>query len=155
VLCLTAVILGAFIALGAPRLYERMLPVDGHATERLTEHLHGDLGVRIVYCLNQINSDGVWWHLRPAHTLIAHEDRGGSWSDSYYVITGRLGWHVTWAALVPYGAETPTAYETLGAEGDAGRSRFRLEIPIRIVGSFKRCGVSFGGIYPGELPLEK
>lgn len=99
-------------------------------------------------CLNRHYHLGVWWDLLPAEFLKAHRDVRGSWSFSHYVITGSLGLHVTWAVIVPLDSELPTAYETFGAESSLDSVCGRTELPTRIVGTLKRCGVRFGGVFP-------
>ncbi len=135
-------------------MYERLLPVDKTVAISLSANATENVGKSVVDCLNHYNQLGVWWDLNSADHLKAHEDLGGPWSSSYYVISGRLGWHVTWAAIIPLEAEAPTAYETFGAENSMDGALFRRELPIRIVGSLKRCGVTFGGVYPKPLPLK-
>ncbi len=148
----------AFLALAlvlvAPRAYEHLLPVNNSAALALSSSKSETVGKSVVECLNQHNRSGVWWGLNSVDYLKAHENLGGSWSPSHYVIAGRLGWHVTWTTILPLTAGLPTAYETFGADNSFDGSRFRTELPIRIVGSLKQCGASFNGVYPGALPFE-
>lgn len=141
------------LAFVMPRMSEYLLQVDNSAASALGARRPENLGRSIVSCLNQHNRFGVWWDLNSVEDLRAHQDLGGSWSNSHYVIAGRIGWHVTWAAIVPLEAEAPIAYESFGAEGNMDGAIFRTELPARIVGSLKRCGVTFGGVYPGAIPF--
>lgn len=148
------VLIGLVLVLAVPRAYERFLPVDNSALLDIIAIEPEKVGQSVVECLNQHNHNGVWWDLSSADYLRAHEDLGGSWSPSHYVISGRLGWHVTWAAIIPLETEIPIAYETFGAENNMDGALFRTELPIRIVGSLKRCGVVFGGVFPDALLFE-
>lgn len=136
-----------------PRAYERIIPVDPSAALFIYDSEPENVGELLVECLNHHNEFGVWWDLTGADYLKAHEDLGGAWSPSYYIITGRLGWHVTWATIIPLKTETFVAYETFGAENSLNEALFRVELPTRIIGSLKRCGVAFDGVYPDELPF--
>jgi hypothetical protein len=142
------------LVLALPRAYERFLPINNSAALALGAEEPENIGKTVVECLNRHNRLGVWWDFLPADFLKAHDDLGGSWSSSHYVITGRLGWHVTWAAIIPLETEPPTAFETFGAENNIDGAFGRAELPIRILGTLKRCGVLFGGIYPDALPFE-
>lgn len=155
-----AVVIVLALVLALPRAYESFLPFNNSAALDLGGEKPEDVGKFVVECLNSHNRLGVWWDFLPADFLKAHEDLGGSWSSSHYVISGRLGWHVTWAAIIPLEVkiplqkQTPTAYETFGAENNIDGAFGRTQLPIRILGTLKRCGVLFGGVYPDALPFE-
>ena len=153
VTCTVFIFLALVLAL--PRAYEHLLPINNSAALALAAVEPKNVGKSVVECLNKHNRLGVWWDLLPASSLKAHEDLGDSWNSAHYVITGRLGWHVTWAAIIPIKAELPKAYETFGAENNTGGAFGRREMPTRILGTLKRCGVQFGGVYPDTLPFDK
>ena len=139
------------LALSAPRLLERQLPVDAELAASLVSIESENLGETIVNCLNRRNETGVWWDLLPADHLTAYLDANAGSHGVPIVVTGRAGWSVSWAAVVDWDNDVLTAFETFGAKGCEDGSFHRSELPIRIIGSFKRCGVAFGGVYPGEI----
>ncbi|MEM1350797.1 MAG: hypothetical protein AAGF27_00555 [Pseudomonadota bacterium] len=151
--CTVFIVLALVLAL--PRAYERLIPTNNSAALALAEEVPENIGNLVVECLNEHNHLGVWWDWLPADSLKAHQDRGGSWSSSHYVISGRSGWSVTWAAIIPLATEPLTAYETFGAKNNPDGAFHRTKLPIRVLGTLKRCGVLFGGVYPDALPIDK
>jgi len=137
-------LLAAMLVLGTPHAYERLLPVHKSAASALAGKAHDEVGDLIVDCLNQRNAQN--WDLR------AYHDPGGDWSATHYFVSGRFGWSLSWAAVVPVRQGAPIAYETLGAANGFDGGRHRAALPWKIIGSLKRCGVAFGGIYPSALP---
>ena len=67
-------------------------------------------------------------------------------------IHGRIGWHVTWAALIDFSGSPVFAFETFGAEGSMTRAFGRHPLNEAMIASFEHCGVPFGGLWNGPIP---
>ena len=146
-LTLTVLLSSIGLLLAVPHAYERTRPTNTSAASFLNQLPRTEIGPTLVECINEINGN------RPSkygyNSLEAHYDFGGDWSNDYYAISGRLGWHATWQALIPLGSAPVTAYDTFEAE--QMKAMFRRQIPWKIVGALKRCGAAYDGAWPAEL----
>jgi hypothetical protein len=136
------------LALFVPHAFGRVRSVDQPAAASLSERERADIGPTLVGCMNEPDSSR--FSENGYDPLTAHNDLGGDWSDDYYVISGRIGWHVTWQVLLPLDSEPITAYDTIASEPI--KALFRRDLPWKVIGSLKRCGVEFGGDWPTNLP---
>ena len=109
-----------------------------------------EIGDKVVLCINRVNAKNVWWSWDDADVLIA-DKQSRVWRPAHYVITGRIGWHPSWVALLSLKDGKVIANETYGATDELDHVFTRRSLPIRLISSLKRCGVYYDGLYPGKL----
>ena len=136
----------------APRVYQLVLPVNSEASTQLSVLGEADAQKEILDCLAEQNRVRVWWDWNSAWRLKPIGRLIGETEPMLFVVAGILGHHVTWAAAVEYEASRFIAYETVGANRNTGLSMFRGKLPYRVIGSLKKCGVNYGGVYPMVMP---
>ena len=106
----------------------------------------------VVDCINRANGhlDGIdlerEWDDSFSSEMLIDED------GPVVQIHGRIGWHVTWAAIIDFGDPPPVAFETFGAEGSLTGSVGRHPLSEAMIASFEQCGVPFGGLWIGPVP---
>ncbi len=71
-----------------------------------------------------------------------------------YVLSGQLGWHISWGVLLDQSTNPPSAYETIKAEG-LGRAFGQSETPPAIIIALRKCGVAWQGDWLGPIPSRK
>lgn len=82
--------------------------------------------------------------LEPAKTIELNE--------GFVVVTGSLGWHVTWAVLFDFNTTPTQAYETYGFDASIDGAFGRRPVPAPITAALKRCGFEWQGLWALALP---
>ena len=106
----------------------------------------------IIYCINRENGHGYWpryesgWGDTFAYrTLDMSHDR-------YEYIEGRVGWHLTWFAILDRSQKPAKAYDTYGMEGVHTGGFGRSKVPVKVIKAIEACGLQFSGVWQGPPP---
>lgn len=67
-------------------------------------------------------------------------------------ISGRIGWHVTWAIAIDDQSERLSFYETFAEDADF-HPLFRGPLPRRVREIAEACGASYEGVLQSDDPL--
>jgi len=72
----------------------------------------------------------------------------------YLTISGKLGWHTTWLALIDLDGTRPRTYETCvdHNSGFGCGSFFQQKIPVAVQRALKASGAPVAGIHPTLIP---
>ena len=132
-----------------PYVRQKLFVTDESAAAALSQLESSEWGARIVGCINLETAAARLWSENASVELTAYHNHGGPWDESFYVISGLVGWHVTWIAGVPLDTRPVVAYDMNGVSGGSMWSR---EVPTRVIDAFVRCGVEYKGRWPGETP---
>lgn len=81
-----------------------------------------------------------------------HLSRWSELNTDTYILSGQLGWHMSWAVLLDQSSAPPSAYETINADDGMGRAFGRSKTPPAIIIALRKCGVSWQGDWLGPLP---
>lgn len=133
-----------------PYLRQRLLVTDAAAAAALNQLESGEWGPQIVDCINLETAASRLWSKSNAVELTAHHNRGGQWDESHFVISGFIGWHVTWIAAVPLHTRPVVVYDMYDAGSGSMWSR---EVPTKVINALTRCGVEYMGVWTGEAPF--
>ncbi len=69
------------------------------------------------------------------------------------LLLGRIGWHLTWAAILDMRGDVPVVFDTFGSEDNGMWVLFREPLPNGMIASFQACGAEYAGAV--SVPFEQ
>jgi hypothetical protein len=146
-IALVAVTVSLYFAM--PYLRQKLFVTDETAAAALNQLESSEWGPRIIDCINLETAVSRVWSESNAVELTAHPNRGGPWDETHFVISGFVGWHVTWVMAIPLQTKPVVGYDmnNIGAG-----SMWLREVPTKVIKALGQCGVEYMGVWKGEAP---
>lgn len=137
------------LLLATPYLRQKLFVTDNSAAMALSQLDSSDRGDQIVDCINLETRANRLWSKNNAAELTAYHNRGGPWDENNHLISGLIGWHVTWVVAIPLQTRPVVAYDMNGVGIGTMWSR---EVPSKVVVALQRCGVKWAGLWAQKWP---
>ncbi|MEO9514332.1 MAG: hypothetical protein ABJH45_14280 [Paracoccaceae bacterium] len=146
-IALVALVFSLYLA--TPYLRQKLFVTDESAAAALNQLEDNEQGPQIIACINLETTIDRMWNDHNAVELTAHNNSRGPWGDTQIVISGLLGWHVTWIAAIPRQTKPVVVYDMIDVGGGSMWSR---KVPPKVINALARCGVEYMGVWKGEPP---
>ncbi|UWR03240.1 hypothetical protein K3740_00565 [Ruegeria conchae] len=111
----------------------------------------------VVSCTNTVNGHiepvaGTPWELTQAVLELPYQHESERLDDGFFFVVGRrLGYHVTWIALLDISQSDRVAYEV--RDEQAGLWTFGASlVPPEVISALGECNVRWGGFWGDEFP---